>query len=72
MPLERDEGEYAYIGEMMLKGIAPFKAAYSMKLPGTSFMYYIIMFLFGRTSNGIHEGLNADKCRHDVLFLLCF
>lgn len=28
-----------------------------MKLPGTSFMYAILMFIFGQTSTGIHIGL---------------
>ena len=39
IPLERDEGEYAYFGQLMLDGIPPFKAAYTMKFPGTHFMY---------------------------------
>ena len=34
-PLERDEGEYAYAGQLMLQGIPPYKLAYNMKLPGT-------------------------------------
>ena len=35
IPLERDEGEYAYAGQLMLQGIAPYKLAYNMKFPGT-------------------------------------
>ena len=34
VPLERDEGEYAYIAQLLLQGIAPYSAAYTMKLPG--------------------------------------
>lgn len=34
-PLERDEGEYAYAGQLMLQGIPPYQLAYNMKLPGT-------------------------------------
>ncbi len=34
MPLDRDEGEYAYAGQLMLAGIPPYKLAYNMKLPG--------------------------------------
>ena len=56
-PLERDEGEYAYIGQLILKGIAPFKNAYTMKLPGTPLMYALNMLLFGQTITGIHIGL---------------
>src|SRR5450759_1239866 len=37
MPLERDEGEYAYFGHLILNGITPYKEAYNMKLPG---IYY--------------------------------
>jgi Dolichyl-phosphate-mannose-protein mannosyltransferase len=55
--IERDEGEYAYIGNLFLSGVSPFKDGYSMKLPGTSFMYAVFMFLFGRTDTGIHFGL---------------
>jgi len=57
VPLERDEGEYAYFGKLILDGIAPFKEAYSMKLPGTYGMYALIMEVFGRNIYGIHLGL---------------
>ena len=33
VPLERDEGEYAYAGQLMLEGIPPYKLAYTMKFP---------------------------------------
>ncbi len=57
IPLERDEGEYAYIGKLLMEGIAPYKEAYNMKLPGTYFMYALIMSIFGSTTSGIHIGL---------------
>src|SRR3954447_14364869 len=57
MPLERDEGEYAYAGQLMLQGIPPYKLAYNMKLPGTYAAYAIIMAAFGETARGIHLGL---------------
>ncbi|MFA6954725.1 MAG: glycosyltransferase family 39 protein [Thermoanaerobaculia bacterium] len=56
-PLERDEGEFAYIGQLMLNGFAPFAHAYSMKLPGTSAAYALIMSVLGQNSVGIHLGL---------------
>lgn len=56
-PLERDEGEFAYMGQLVLKGIAPFSNAYSMKIPGAGVMYAIFMLLFGQTPAGIHLGL---------------
>lgn len=55
-PLERDEGEYAYIGQLMLKGIAPYGEAANMKLPGTHAAYALIMALFGQSPSGIHFG----------------
>ncbi len=35
LPLERDEGEFAYAGQLMLEGVAPYREVYAMKLPGT-------------------------------------
>jgi 4-amino-4-deoxy-L-arabinose transferase-like glycosyltransferase len=55
-PLERDEGEYAYMGQLLLQGIPPYKFAYNMKLPGTYGMYALIMGVFGETIRGIHMG----------------
>src|SRR5204863_2480684 len=57
LPLERDEGEYAYAGQLMLQGIAPYDLAYNMKLPGTYAAYAVIMAAFGETIRGIHLGL---------------
>ena len=57
IPLERDEGEYAYAGQLMLQGIPPYKLAYNMKFPGTYAAYAPIMALFGQTTLGIHLGL---------------
>jgi len=56
-PLERDEGEFAYIGKLILEGIPPYSEAANMKLPGTYYMYALIMLLFGQTTIGIHIGL---------------
>ena len=57
MPLERDEGEYAYAGQLILQGVPPYEFAYNMKLPGTYTAYALIMALFGQTAAGIHLGL---------------
>jgi 4-amino-4-deoxy-L-arabinose transferase-like glycosyltransferase len=57
MPLERDEGEYAYAGQLILQGIPPYQLAYNMKLPGTYAAYALIMAVFGQTATGIHLGL---------------
>jgi 4-amino-4-deoxy-L-arabinose transferase-like glycosyltransferase len=57
MPLERDEGEYAYAGQLILQGIPPYQLAYNMKLPGTYAAYAAILAVFGETARGIHLGL---------------
>jgi hypothetical protein len=57
LPLERDEGEYAYAGQLMLQGIPPYRLAYNMKLPGTYAAYSMMMAVFGQSPTGIHVGL---------------
>jgi len=57
IPLERDEGEYAYAGRLILEGVPPYGLAYNMKFPGTYYAYALILALFGRTAWGIHAGL---------------
>ena len=57
VPLERDEGEYAYAGQLILDGTPPYTAAYNMKFPGTYYAYAALMKLFGETPSGIRVGL---------------
>jgi hypothetical protein len=57
IPLERDEGEYAYAGQLILQGVPPYQLAYNMKFPGTYAAYALIMSIFGQTVIGIHLGL---------------
>jgi len=57
VPLERDEGEYAYAGQLILQGISPYKELSSMKLPGIYAAYAGLLALFGETNTGIHTGL---------------
>ena len=57
MPLERDEGEYAYMGQLLLQGIPPYLTAYSMKLPGMCAIYALFMGIFGQSIFAIHLGL---------------
>jgi hypothetical protein len=70
MPLERDEGEYAYAGQLILKGVPPYKEAYNMKLPGTYAAYALIMLLFGQSASGIHLGLAVVNASSIVLIFL--
>ena len=56
MPLERDEGSYAYIGQLLLDGKLPYKDFYEMKLPGLFYLYAILVLLTGKTATGLHLG----------------
>lgn len=57
VPFERDEGEYAYMGQLLLQGVPPYLQAYTMKLPGVSAVYAFFMVLFGQSVFGVHLGL---------------
>jgi 4-amino-4-deoxy-L-arabinose transferase-like glycosyltransferase len=71
IPLERDEGEYAYAGQLMLSGIPPYSLVYNMKLPGTYVMYALIEAVFGQTTAGIHLGfLFVNAAAIVLVFLL--
>jgi hypothetical protein len=67
IPLERDEGEYAYAGQLILQGIPPYQLAYNMKFPGTYAAYAVIMSIFGQTVTGIHLGLLLVNAANVVL-----
>lgn len=56
-PLERDEGEYAYAGQLIRHAISPYRYCYTMKLPGTAAAYALFTALFGQTAAGVHMGL---------------
>jgi hypothetical protein len=55
-PLERDEGEFAYGGQLMMQGVSIYKEAYNdaLKLPGTDAAYALAMLLFGQTTAALH------------------
>ena len=57
VPLQRDEGEYAYAGQLLLAGVAPYTEAYNLKLPGIYAAYAAVMAVFGASPTGIHAGL---------------
>lgn len=59
VPLERDEGEYAYGGQLLLQGVPPYQLLYSMKLPGIYAAYALVLGLFGQDQTGVHLGLLA-------------
>jgi Dolichyl-phosphate-mannose-protein mannosyltransferase len=70
LPLERDEGEYAYTGQLLLQGIPPYQLAYSMKFPGTAVAYAVLMSIFGETGQGIHFGLITVNVGTTIFVLL--
>jgi hypothetical protein len=47
IPMERDEGEYAYAGMEILRGYLPYKDFYNMKLPGVYYTYALVFKLLG-------------------------
>jgi hypothetical protein len=57
MPLERDEGEYAYAGQLILQGIPPYQLAWNMKFPGVYAAYAVLMSVFGQSPAGVHLGI---------------
>lgn len=70
LPLERDEGEYAYAGQLILQGIPPYKLAYNMKFPGVYFSYAGLMAVFGETAQGVHMGMILVTSITTVLLFL--
>ncbi|MEO8430684.1 MAG: glycosyltransferase family 39 protein [Acidobacteriota bacterium] len=59
IPLERDEGEYAYAGQLLLQGVPPYVEAFNMKNPGVYVAYAVAMGLLGETVRAIHGGAIA-------------
>lgn len=57
IPLERDEGGFAYIGQQLLNGIPPYHSGNMKILPGIHLAYAGSMLVFGETPTGIHAGL---------------
>src|SRR5689334_25444746 len=49
LPLDRDEGEYAYFGQLLLQGVPPYASAYNFKLPGIYVAYAAILAVLGQT-----------------------
>lgn len=57
LPFERDEGEYAYAGQLILQGIPPYQEVYNMKFPGIYAAYALFLAMFGHSHQGIHTAL---------------
>ena len=57
LPIDRDEGEFAYAGWRMLNGGIPYLDFYNMKMPGIYTLYALLFSLFGSTVIAIRTGL---------------
>lgn len=57
IPLERDEGDYAYHGQLLLDGHSLHDDLVRKRYPMIFIIYSIILTLFGQTATGIHLGL---------------
>src|SRR5262249_50431795 len=54
MPLERDEGEYAYAAQEIERGHVPYRDSFCQKPPIVFFWYLAGFRVFGETVEGIH------------------
>jgi 4-amino-4-deoxy-L-arabinose transferase-like glycosyltransferase len=70
IPLERDEGEYAYVAQLLLDGVPPFAQAYNMKMPGIYAAYAGVLAVFGESHRGIHIALLLVNGLTTVLLFL--
>lgn len=57
MPLERDEGEYALAGQLILAGHPPYERLYNVKWPGTYYTYALFEAVFGQSTAGVRWGV---------------
>jgi hypothetical protein len=57
VPFERDEGEYAYQGSLILSGVPPYRLVYTQKLPGAHLVFAASMAVFGQTIPGARVAL---------------
>jgi hypothetical protein len=67
VPLERDEGEYGYMAQLINQGVPPYVAAYNMKLPGTYGIYAVFLRAFGDDAEAIRIGLLLTNAASIVL-----
>lgn len=66
-PLERDEGEYAYMGQLLLEGVPPYQVAANHKFPGAYLAYAGILAVFGQTAAAVHLGMLVVNLANTVL-----
>src|SRR5438874_13763606 len=72
IPLERDEGDYAYAGELLLQCVAPYKLGYSMNFPGTFAAYSIVFFLLRQIVTAVRLALLVVGSATSVFLVFVF
>ncbi len=71
VPLERDEGEYAYFGQIILRGGLPYRDAYNMKPPGIYYGHALALWLYGETIRGVRLAVSTVAVINLWLFYRC-
>lgn len=54
IPLERDEGGFAYCAQLIQQGIPPYTEVYDYKPPGLYFLYASAITIFGSNVEAVH------------------
>jgi 4-amino-4-deoxy-L-arabinose transferase-like glycosyltransferase len=67
VPLDRDEGEYAYMGRLLLEGSPPYARAWNMKYPGIYMVYALILGAFGVSAAAVRIGVMVATSLSTVL-----
>jgi 4-amino-4-deoxy-L-arabinose transferase-like glycosyltransferase len=70
IPLERDEGEFAYAAQLILQDEPFYLSFYNYKLPGIYAAYTLIIYIFGQTVWGIHLALLLINALTIIVFFL--
>ncbi len=70
IPLERDEGSFAYIGHWLWRGKDLYTDMLDSKLPGLYTYYGLFTTLFGYNATGVHVGLLVANIASGICFYL--
>jgi len=70
LPLERDEGGYATVAQLLLAGVPPYAEAYEMRMPGVFLAYALFLGTFGESAEAIRIGLALSNAASAVLLYL--
>jgi len=70
VPLDRDDGGWAYSGWLLNNGFKPYEFFYEKVTPAIFFIFAFILKVFGNTTHGVHHGLLAVNAASSVLIFL--